>query len=135
MSKEATVRSAMKLALEALDNLMYWDNGKSDYDQARKAITALREALAEQPAQQQEPEWYHFVRYGEDCFVPYSGQAPAIATPLYTSPPAQRKPLTDEEIRDLWSWSMTAEAERTVNTQQHAFARAIEAAHNIKENT
>ena len=43
MSKEA-----MKLALEALDNLMYWDNGKSDYDEAREAITALREALAEQ---------------------------------------------------------------------------------------
>jgi hypothetical protein len=35
--------------------------------------------------------------------------------------------LTDEEIRDLWSWSMTREAERTATTQQHAFARAIEA--------
>jgi hypothetical protein len=46
---------------------------------------------------------------------------------------ALRKPLTDEQIRDLWSWSMTAEAERTANTQQHAFARAIEAAHGIKE--
>jgi hypothetical protein len=34
--------------------------------------------------------------------------------------------LTDEEIRDLWSWAMTAEAERTATTQQHAFARAIE---------
>lgn len=39
----------------------------------------------------------------------------------------ERKPLTDEEIRDLWSWSITAEAERTATTQQHAFARAIEA--------
>ena len=39
-------REAMKLALEALDNLMYWDNGKSDYDQARQAIAALQEALA-----------------------------------------------------------------------------------------
>ncbi len=35
--------------------------------------------------------------------------------------------LTDEEVRDLWSWAMTVEAERTANTQQHAFARAIEA--------
>jgi hypothetical protein len=35
--------------------------------------------------------------------------------------------LTDEEISDLWSWSMTREAERTATTQQHAFARAIEA--------
>lgn len=45
MSKEATARSVMKLALEALDNLMYWDNGKSDYDQARKAIAAYGDAI------------------------------------------------------------------------------------------
>jgi hypothetical protein len=53
--------------------------------------------------------------------------------PLYTAPP-QRQPLTDEQVRDLWSWSATAEAERTANTQQHAFARAIERAHVIGEN-
>jgi len=35
--------------------------------------------------------------------------------------------LTDEEVRDLWSWSATSEAEKTATTQQHAFARAIEA--------
>ena len=35
--------------------------------------------------------------------------------------------LTDEDVRDLWSWSMTAEAERTANTQQHAFALAVAA--------
>ena len=35
--------------------------------------------------------------------------------------------LTDEEVRDLWSWSATSEAEKTANTQQHAFAQAIEA--------
>jgi len=46
--------------------------------------------------------------------------------PIYTTPP-QRKPLTDEEISNLWSWSMTREAELTATTQQHAFARAIEA--------
>jgi hypothetical protein len=50
-----------------------------------------------------------------------------IVSPLYAAPQPRRR-LTDEEIRDLWSWSMTAEAERTANTQQHAFARAIEAA-------
>jgi len=44
---------------------------------------------------------------------------------------AQRQPLTDEQVRDLWSWSATAEAERTATTQQHAFARAIERAHGI----
>jgi len=49
--------------------------------------------------------------------------------PLYTHPPRREwQGLTDEEIRDLWSWSATAEAERTATTQQHAFARAIEQA-------
>ena len=43
-----------------------------------------------------------------------------------------RKPLTDERICELWSWSATAEAERTATTQQHAFARAIEAAKEAK---
>lgn len=46
-----------------------------------RALARERERVA-QP--QQEPEWYHFVRHGEDCFVPYSGQAPEKATPLYT---------------------------------------------------
>jgi hypothetical protein len=40
----------LKLALDALDNLLYWDNGKSDYDQAREAITAIEQALSAQPA-------------------------------------------------------------------------------------
>ena len=47
--------------------------------------------------------------------------------PLYTTPP-QRKPLSDEEIEDLYfdKFSMG---------ELKAFARAIEAAHGIKENT
>ena len=35
--------------------------------------------------------------------------------------------MADENVRELWSWSASAEAERTANTQQHAFARALEA--------
>ena len=34
--------------------------------------------------------------------------------------PPRREPLTDEAIRDLWSWSSTHEAEQTATTQQHA---------------
>jgi hypothetical protein len=46
-----------------------------------------------------------------------------------TSPPAQRKPLTDEEIIKCWG--------QVGGTRYGyvAFARAIEAAHGIKENT
>ena len=42
-------------------------------------------------------------------------------------------PLTDERITELWSWSATLDAEHTANTQQHAFARAVERAHGIGE--
>ena len=35
--------------------------------------------------------------------------------------------LTDDEITMRWSWSQSREAEETATTQQHAFARAIEA--------
>ena len=44
---------------------------------------------------------------------------------LYTTPP-QRKPLTDEEIQELWE--STASYYNVCD-----FARAIEAAHGIKE--
>ena len=48
--------------------------------------------------------------------------------PLYTTPP-QRKPLTDEQIQKCMK-----QAYATVQGRQleHAFARAIEAAHGIK---
>ena len=52
--------------------------------------------------------------------------------PMY--PQREWQGLTDEEVRDLWSWSMTTEAERTANTQQHAFACAIEAKLKEKNN-
>ena len=81
-------RDVMKLALEALDGIHPGNMTPMAEEYWNKAITALKTALAEQPAQQ-EPEWYHFVKHGEDCFVPYRGQAPENATPLYTSPPAQ----------------------------------------------
>ena len=51
-----------------------------------------------------------------------------------TTPPAaaQRKPLTDEEMWKLWN----AEGNDAMNQQEAiTFARAIEAAHGIKENT
>ena len=90
------------------ENLLgqYWDlaylegkSGVSQGDKANEVLHALKN-LAEQPAQQ-DPEWYHFVRYGEDCFVPYSGQAPEKATPLYTSPQRTWVGLTEEEIEKL----------------------------------
>ena len=47
--------------------------------------------------------------------------------PLYTTPP-QRKPLTDEQIAKIASTPAAV-----VGSYVHTFARAIEAAHGIKE--
>ena len=56
-------------------------------------------------------------------------QLPNEGTPLYTTPP-QRKPLTDEEINAIWN-NLIA----TPDYSREMIARAIEAAHGIKENT
>jgi hypothetical protein len=53
----------------------------------------------------------------------------AIATDI---PAAQRKPLTDEQIEREWQFLHDEEGNPP---DHHDFARAIEAAHNIKENT
>jgi hypothetical protein len=46
----------------------------------------------------------------------------------YTAPPKREwVGLTDDEITMRWSWSQSREAEETATTQQHAFAKAIEA--------
>jgi len=50
--------------------------------------------------------------------------------PLYTTPQPAQKPLTDEQISNLWC-EVTDTDFVTIDT--HEFARAIEAAHGIKE--
>ena len=51
--------------------------------------------------------------------------------PLYTSPPA-RKPLTDEQIRNIWDGHIVPVFGKN-GINPVVFARLIEAAHNIKE--
>ena len=146
MTKE---REALKLALEALDGL------SEPYD-VLKAQEAIREALA-QP--EQEPVAVKFPRHEKQSednwtidpafitrvkqsidpetpwdFIPEMEQVETtllalevIPSNLYTTPP-QRKPLTDEEIetyRYMIDW--------TASWSYINFARAIEAAHGIKE--
>ena len=55
------------------------------------------------------------------------------AIPLYTTPP-KRKPLTDEELFKLWDEDVSCDMPDTFTQFKHT-ARAIEAAHGIKENT
>ena len=105
-------------ALETADESAFWVKQES-------VVKALRERLA-QP--EQEPVAVVSGYYGGQCVILPIDPARIFNsnTALYTSPPAQRKPLTDEEIEDLYfdKFSMG---------ELKAFARAIEAAHGIKE--
>jgi hypothetical protein len=148
MSKEA-----MKLVLKALEAADWYINQleitlysaddagtHEDRLKVQQAITVMRleidalnmaskPALEEQPAQQ-EPVGY----VAENGLVDWNVCAPPMMTDLYASPPAQRKPLTDEEVDRLWSQSMADTAGETYLPLRE-FARAIEAAHGLKENT
>lgn len=115
---------------------------EKDYTESRQALReaiaklaaeneALRAALAE-PAEQ-EPDPCPQCKKGGVCRTPKCGRLKLPADhPFRAAPQPVMQPLTDEEIRDLWSWSATAEAERTASTQQHAFARAVIAAYEAK---
>jgi hypothetical protein len=106
MSKEA-----MKLALEALEDML---SGDLTPYQAAKTITALQEALAEQPAQQEPVTWRNAaIRVGEDlCSVGPFGYYDmtaeqwldwALSVVTVHAPPAQRTwvGLTNYEVNNL----------------------------------
>lgn len=82
MSKEA-----MKLAMEALGQLWLFSDEAAVI--ANPAITALRKALAEQPAQQQEPVAVVSGYYGGQCIILPIDPARIFNsnTALYISPP------------------------------------------------
>ena len=152
MSKEATARSAMKLALEALeieDSACRYIKDTTP-DHIDKAITALQEALAA-PVQQEPVAWTLLLVGAHNGLVGKAGDK-FVGHPehyervdVYTSPPAQRKPLTDEQKRELIEksalWDMhihigwySAPAKSFVEKASQLIAD-IEAAHGIKENT
>ena len=132
-----TKDEAMKLALEALGNT--WTEPKSEqYKIEKKAITAIKEALT-QPEQEPLEYWnavegwvkidevrQHFDSVGCGTIYKTAGEG---REPLYTTP-LQRKPLTDEQIIEIYTkW------ESTKGTSWADLMRDVEAAHGIKENT
>ncbi len=186
-------REAMKLALEAL-NTTESDCGSRAWEREQEAITALREALAEQPAPmirgdirdglvddepaqrkpqqdctrshphenmdamcelrteiarlanenarlkaqpQQEPVAYAVTgKLGGICS--FHSMEVKKGDLVWSAKPAQRKPLTEEEILDAnWVGNKAHITACPAPTAEGliAFARAIEAAHGIKENT
>ena len=128
------------IATEALDKMA--ENAKElglDYD------VKSDHRLMEQPAQQEPVAWMFEddEDNGHKTFMQTPPSPEAVAylakwnrpawVPLYTSPPAQRKPLTDEQILDCWKQAY--ESGRREHDNAARMARAIEAAHGIKENT
>ena len=147
-------KEALTLALEALKQI----DAAMPFPVAKLAIKKAEEALA-QPEQEKErcvgceacidtacgrdecPKGWPKAAQPEQepvaCVVPHGATMRlewasvdaahnAKIGPLYTTPP-QRKPLTDEEIGAI------LEGVNAYGTRLYTFARAIEAAHGIKE--
>jgi hypothetical protein len=113
------MRQALELAFEALEGC--YVTFYEDEDIA-EAITALRQAIEQ--AQKQEP--LCTAAMFDDAFLAKSGLSPD--TKLYTSPP-QRQPLTPESVFQIADQHPVEGFDPDIM----AFARAIEAAHGIKE--
>ena len=128
MSKEA-----MKLALEAFEQAHDESLGDNHFECRQilmGQITALREALAEQPAQQQGPVAIVAVDGMGQIQIGWI-KKPQHNDKLYTSPPAQRKPLTPEQVKK----AMMDAKLHYCGEVDLLLTEAIEAAHGIKENT
>ena len=109
-----TKDEALKLALEALDGL------SEPYD-VLKAQEAIREALAQ-------PEQEPVACVGTNGELMWLNKPKVIYSkpiPLYTTPP-HRKPLSNQKIIEMYN-------EPRSDAEMIEFARAIEAAHGIKE--
>ena len=147
MSKET-----LKLLLEALGYVLTPDGGTRahvwDSDEARFVVQAYKvveEALAKQ--EQGEPvacqsvstEMLKFLNGEGPLDGVWFGETHPTERGAYwwrkrlNTTPQQRKPLTDEEIATVY-WGATGQSLRPQdNVLAHKFARAIEAAHGIKE--
>lgn len=145
--------TAMKIALNALE--LATTPLAKDRQEVLQAITALRTAIAE--AEKQEPFCYLYYERGEEMFAPPEGYRPDDAQALYLAPqpaPPQaqtysgsstahvdpfvqaqepRKPLTSAELEALYDKFAKHQEYGAWVSGWHEFARAIEAAHGIKE--
>ena len=130
-----TLRIAAQAALEALANMIDAQSNPNrrefpkiyDYGKSRRAQDGLRAALAAEPQEPALPVAWWIPKAEQFALAKKDGSRPFAKAwePLYAAPP-QRRPLSDEQISDLW-----CEVSNTdfVTADAHVFARAIEAAH------
>ena len=100
-------QKALKVVMDALDDLLYWDNGKPEYDEARKALQVGKQALA----QTQEPvAWAHYDTFNNLNSLTTARFKATLATKntgacciaLYITPPRRTwVGLTDEDISKI----------------------------------
>jgi len=130
---------AMKQALEALETPRPLDDYppilKAYAKTINEAITSLRQTIAEAEAEAEKQEPVAWMSEDE-CIVYTSKQVDGYFQhdhiPLYAHP-QPRKPLTDEQIDEIADTVSNMPLVGTVNDFRTRFARAIEAAHGIKE--
>ena len=134
-----TDKEAMKLVLEAQQIIAGLCADKViDSKEENILRAAIKQALAAPAQPEQEPVAHCKVRplRGDESFpkVEIDWVNQPVPGPLFTTPP-QRKPLTNVEIYTSYitatNQTLRAQDERLA----FVFARAIEAAHGIKENT
>ena len=131
-----TDRELMQQALEALEEINKLSVGENAIclpAEIDTAMDALRERLA-QPEQEPVAHVYLFEPNGRPRVAWDNAKDIKIGDKLYTAPP-QRKPLTDGEIwstyKNLWMFHPAEEPRLAGDVLK--FARAIEAAHGIKD--
>jgi hypothetical protein len=138
--------NTMKLALEALELLTGAWQTFDALDYGDNAITAIKEALAEHAMQEVqrlgqeiEPDDIASILACRDMLdaqpVPprtWVGSGDLEDSNAYLTPP-QRKPLTNGEIYTAYITATNQTLRATDERLALAFARAIEAAHHIKE--
>jgi len=127
-----TDRELMQTALEAMEHLhRTGDTQLFDMYAAPEIITALRERLAQL---EQEPVG-KFAKFTDNIWREVTDGSAGVS--LYTTPPAaQRKPLTDEQIDAIGAKIFNADFLDVEEIHANRdIARAIEAAHGIKEST
>ena len=126
-----TKDEALKLALEALKQI----DEAMPFPVAKLAQAAIKEALAQQDSKDKEQaKTDSFVRQLDEALAqPWEKFCDSNCVWTDHHPDcklAQRKPLTDEEALELWN---KHEKHWRFENNVLAFARAIEAAHGIKE--
>lgn len=134
-----THKEVLKLALEALENYPAIGLAISCADawnQCQKAITTIKEALAQQSNEQVEPVAWLNRDSVDGLWYPNAFKTDNLepSIPLYTTPP-QRKPLSEAQLekgRDQ-TFSINNPFCPCDSKTFRKVARWVEAAHDIKE--